>query len=36
VTLKAAGRITEHTAGAALTARLMFAVERSPHCLTHF
>ena len=22
--------------GAALTARLMFAVERSPHCLTHF
>ena len=36
VTLKAAGRITEHTAGAALTARLMFAVERSPHCPTHF
>jgi predicted acetyltransferase len=36
VTLKAAGRITEHAAGAALTARLMFAVERSPHCLTHF
>ena len=36
VTLAAAGRITEHTAGAALTARLMFAVERSPHCLTHF
>jgi len=36
VTLKAAGRITEHTAGAALAARLMFAVERSPHCLTHF
>jgi predicted acetyltransferase len=36
VTLEAAGRITEHTAGAALTARLMFAVERSPHCATHF
>ncbi|BCW71157.1 GNAT family N-acetyltransferase [Arthrobacter sp. NicSoilB8] len=36
VTLKAAGRITEHTTGAALTARLMFAVERSPHCPTHF
>ena len=36
VTLKAAGRIIEHAAGAALTARLMFAVERSPHCLTHF
>jgi predicted acetyltransferase len=36
VTLETAGRITEHTAGAALTARLMFAVERSPHCATHF
>ena len=36
VTLEAAGRITEHTAGAALAARLMFAVERSPHCATHF
>lgn len=36
VTLKAAGRITEHAPGAALTARLMFAVERAPHCLTHF
>ncbi|WP_144670152.1 GNAT family N-acetyltransferase [Arthrobacter sp. U41] len=36
VTLAAAGRISEHTPGAALTARLMFAVERSPHCLTHF
>lgn len=36
VTLKAAGRIAEHTPGAALRARLMFAVERSPHCLTHF
>ena len=36
VTLAAAGRITEHTPGAALTAKLMFAVERAPHCLTHF
>jgi len=36
VTLKAAGRITEHTPGAALKARLMFAVERPAHCLTHF
>jgi len=36
VTLAAAGRISEHTPGAALTARLMFAVERAPHCLTHF
>lgn len=36
VTLKAAGRILEHTPGAALQARLMFAVERAPHCLTHF
>jgi predicted acetyltransferase len=36
VTLKAAGRITEHAPGAALKARLMFAVERAPHCLTHF
>jgi len=36
VTLAAAGRITEHTPGAALTARRMFAVERPPHCLTHF
>lgn len=36
VTLKAAGRIQEHTPGAALRARLMFAVERAPHCLTHF
>ncbi len=36
VTLAAAGRITEHVPGAALTARLMFAVERAPHCLTHF
>jgi predicted acetyltransferase len=36
VTLAAAGKITEHAAGAALKARLMFAVERAPHCLTHF
>jgi predicted acetyltransferase len=36
VTLKAAGRITELAPGAALRARLMFAVERAPHCLTHF
>ncbi|WP_427131881.1 GNAT family N-acetyltransferase [Pseudarthrobacter sp. S9] len=36
VTLAAAGRISEHAPGAARTARLMFAVERAPHCLTHF
>ncbi|MET4094300.1 GNAT family N-acetyltransferase [Arthrobacter sp. UYCu712] len=36
VTLRAAGRITEKAPGAALMARLMFAVERPPHCLTHF
>ncbi|WP_163163492.1 GNAT family N-acetyltransferase [Arthrobacter sp. Alg241-R88] len=36
VTLTAAGRIREKTAGAALKARQMFAVERAPHCLTHF
>ncbi len=36
VTLAAAGRIREHVSGAALTARLMFAVDRAPHCLTHF
>ena len=36
VTLASAGRIAEHAQGAALKARLMFAVERSPHCLTHF
>lgn len=36
VTLAAAGRISQTTAGAALTARRMFAVERAPHCLTHF
>ena len=36
VTLTAAGRIREHTEGAALRARGMFAVERAAHCLTHF
>lgn len=36
VTLTAAGRIAEHTPGAARTARLMLAVERAAHCLTHF
>ncbi|CAI3797700.1 GNAT family N-acetyltransferase [Pseudarthrobacter sp. MM222] len=36
VTLVAAGRISQPAAGAALTARRMFAVERAPHCLTHF
>ncbi|MGP4032686.1 GNAT family N-acetyltransferase [Pseudarthrobacter sp. 1C304] len=36
VTLATAGRITEHAPGAALTAKRMFAVERAPHCLTHF
>lgn len=36
VTLTAAGRIREHTEGAALQARGMFAVERATHCLTHF
>ncbi|WP_340639335.1 sterol carrier protein domain-containing protein [Arthrobacter sp. Hiyo1] len=36
VTLASAGRIREHTPGAALAARHMFAVERPAHCLTHF
>jgi predicted acetyltransferase len=36
VTLTAAGRIRENTAGSALKARQMFAVERATHCLTHF
>lgn len=36
VTLKSAGRLTEVAPGAALKARVMFAVERAPHCLTHF
>ncbi|MBT2512942.1 GNAT family N-acetyltransferase [Arthrobacter sp. ISL-30] len=35
-TLAAAGRIVEQERGAALRARLMFAAERAPHCLTHF
>jgi predicted acetyltransferase len=34
--LLAAGRIREHTAGAALRAQQMFAVERPAHCPTHF
>jgi predicted acetyltransferase len=36
VTLTAAGKIREHTAGSAFKARQMFAVERATHCLTHF
>lgn len=36
VTLAASGRIVEHTPGAAFRAARMFAVERPPHCLTHF
>lgn len=36
VTLAAAGKIQENTAGSALKARQMFAVERATHCLTHF
>ncbi|MDR6987358.1 putative acetyltransferase [Paenarthrobacter nitroguajacolicus] len=36
VTLAAAGRIHEKTAGAAFQAQQLFAVERSAHCLTHF
>jgi predicted acetyltransferase len=36
VTLAAAGKIRENTAGAALKARQMFAVERATHCMTHF
>ena len=36
VTLAAAGRIREHSQGAALRARQLFAVERATHCLTHF
>ena len=35
-TLVEAGRITEASAGAAVTAERMFAVERSARCLTHF
>ncbi|MEV8147510.1 GNAT family N-acetyltransferase [Arthrobacter sp. NPDC080073] len=36
VILASAGRIREHTPGAALAAGHMFAVERPAHCLTHF
>ncbi|MFJ6534937.1 GNAT family N-acetyltransferase [Paenarthrobacter sp. NPDC091711] len=36
VTLAAAGRLHEHTPGAAYLAQQLFAVERSAHCLTHF
>ncbi|MFF2318460.1 GNAT family N-acetyltransferase [Arthrobacter sp. NPDC058097] len=36
VTLAASGRILECTPGAAFRAARMFAVERAPHCLTHF
>lgn len=36
VTLAAAGRIRECSAGSALKASQMFAVERATHCLTHF
>src|SRR6478735_10503251 len=36
VTLADSGRIQEHTPGAAFRAARMFAVERAPHCLTHF
>jgi predicted acetyltransferase len=36
VTLVDAGRIIEHTPDAAFRAARMFAVERAPHCLTHF
>lgn len=36
LTLKSAGRIREHTPGAAFRARRMFTLERAAHCLTHF
>ena len=36
LTLLAAGRIREHTPGAAFRARQLFAVERPAHCATHF
>ena len=36
VTLAAAGRVHEHTEGAAFLAARLFAVERPAHCLTHF
>ena len=36
VSLAAAGKAREHTAGAAFLAARLFAVERPAHCLTHF
>jgi predicted acetyltransferase len=36
VSLAAAGKLREHTAGAAFLAATLFAVERPAHCLTHF
>ncbi|KUM38018.1 GNAT family N-acetyltransferase [Arthrobacter sp. EpRS71] len=36
VTLAAAGRLHEHSPGAAYLAQQLFTVERSVHCLTHF
>jgi predicted acetyltransferase len=36
LTLLAAGRIHEHTPGAAFRAQQLFAVERPAHCATHF
>ena len=36
LTLLAAGRIREHTPGAAFRAQQLFAVERPAHCATHF
>jgi predicted acetyltransferase len=36
VSLAAAGKVREHTAGAAFLAARLFAVERPAHCLTHF
>ncbi|MGY4858734.1 GNAT family N-acetyltransferase [Cryobacterium sp. AP23] len=36
VSLVAAGKVHEHTSGAAFNAARLFAVERPAHCLTHF
>nr|WP_236900763.1 GNAT family N-acetyltransferase [Cryobacterium arcticum] len=36
VSLAAAGRVQEHTEGAAFLAARLFALERPAHCLTHF
>jgi predicted acetyltransferase len=36
VSLAAAGKVREHTQGAAFLAARLFAVERPAHCLTHF